>query len=111
MVLCTYIGAMHRHLKNNTPVHTEVLWGGGGYYGQAPHLKHVQQVLDVDDTVAVRVTCTCCRAVIAWFTFAEPDADRQTRHGIMVVSIGFGDFASIDLSIQVRRIGVWKLLK
>jgi hypothetical protein len=85
--------------------------GGGVLRTSAPTAHHVQQVLDVDDTVAVRVTCTCCRAVIAWFTFAEPDADRQTRHGIMVVSIGFGDFASIDLSIQVRRIGVWKLLK
>jgi hypothetical protein len=26
---------MHRHLNNNTPVNTEVLWGGGGY-GQGP---------------------------------------------------------------------------
>ena len=24
---------MHRHLKNNTPVHTEVLWGGGLWWG------------------------------------------------------------------------------
>ena len=30
MVLRTYIGAMHGHLKNNTPVNTEVLWSGGG---------------------------------------------------------------------------------
>ena len=32
---------MHRHLNNNTPVNTEVLWGGvvvGGYYGQATQL-------------------------------------------------------------------------
>jgi hypothetical protein len=26
---------MHRHLNNNTPVNTEVLWGVGGY-GQGP---------------------------------------------------------------------------
>jgi hypothetical protein len=56
---------MHRHLNNNTPVNTEVLWGGGGierllWWGllrtSAPTAKHVQQVFDVDDTVAVRVT-------------------------------------------------------
>ena len=33
MVLRTALGAMHRHLKNNTPVHTEVLWGGGLWWG------------------------------------------------------------------------------
>ena len=46
---------------NNTPVHTEVLWGGGLWWGLlragAPTANHVQQVLDVDDTVAVCVTC------------------------------------------------------
>ncbi len=42
-----------RHLKNNTPVNTEVLWGGGlwwGLWAGAPTAKHVQQVLDVDAT-------------------------------------------------------------
>jgi hypothetical protein len=29
MVLRTALGAMNRHLNNNTPVNTEVLWGGG----------------------------------------------------------------------------------
>jgi hypothetical protein len=24
---------MHRHLNNNTPVNTEVLWGGGLWWG------------------------------------------------------------------------------
>ena len=47
-------------LNNNTPVNTEVLWGGGLWWGllrtSAPTAKHVQQVLDVDDTVAVCVT-------------------------------------------------------
>jgi hypothetical protein len=27
MVSRTSLGAMHRHLNNNTPVNTEVLWG------------------------------------------------------------------------------------
>ena len=30
MALRTSLGAMRRHLKNNTPVNTEVLWSGGG---------------------------------------------------------------------------------
>ena len=51
---------MHRHLNNNTPVNTEVLWGGGLWWGllrtSAPTAKHVQQVLDVDDTIALGVT-------------------------------------------------------
>ena len=46
--------------KNNTPVNTEVLWGGGLWWGvlrtSAPTAKHVQQVLDVDDTIALGVT-------------------------------------------------------
>ena len=46
-------------LKNNTPVNTEVLWGGGLWWGllrtSAPTAKHVQQVLDVDDTVTVGI--------------------------------------------------------
>jgi hypothetical protein len=43
---------------NNTSVNTEVLWGGGGLRASAPVANHVQQVFDVDDTVAVRVTFT-----------------------------------------------------
>jgi hypothetical protein len=52
-------------LNNNTPVNTEVLWGPGGierllWWGllrtSAPTAKHVQQVLDVDDTIALGVT-------------------------------------------------------
>ncbi len=47
-------------LKNNTPVNPEVLWGGGLWWGllraSAPTAHHVQEVFDVDDTVAVRVT-------------------------------------------------------
>ena len=57
------------NIKNNTPVHTEVLWVCGLWWGllrtSAPTAKHVQQVLDVDDTVAVRVTHAWGRAVIA----------------------------------------------
>ena len=33
MVLRTSLRAMHRHLKNNTPMNTEVLWGGGLWWG------------------------------------------------------------------------------
>jgi hypothetical protein len=28
--------AMHGYLNNNTPVNTEVLWGGGGLWAGAP---------------------------------------------------------------------------
>ncbi len=61
MVLRTYKGHFTDvSLKNNTPVNTEVLWGGRVWWGllrtSAPTAKHVQQVLDVDDTVAVCVT-------------------------------------------------------
>ncbi len=49
-----------RHLKNNTPVNTEVLWGGGLWWGllraSAPTAHHVQEVFDVDDTVTIGVT-------------------------------------------------------
>ena len=59
-------------------MNTEVLWGGGLWWGllrtSAPTAKHVQQVLDVDHTVAVCVTCTWSGAVIAQATFAEPGA-------------------------------------
>jgi hypothetical protein len=42
---------MHRHLNNNTPVNTEVL-----LLARTPGADHDQQVLDVDDTIAVCVT-------------------------------------------------------
>ena len=58
--LHTSSSATHLAINNNTPVHTEVLWGGGLWWGLlragAPTANHVQQVLDVDDTVAVCVT-------------------------------------------------------
>ncbi len=45
---------------NNTPVNTEVLWGGGLWWGllraSAPTAHHVQEVFDVDDTVTIGVT-------------------------------------------------------
>ena len=44
--------------NNNTPVNTEVLWGGGVWWGLragAPVAKHVQKVFDVDDTVTVGI--------------------------------------------------------
>ena len=43
--------AMHRHLKNNTPVNTEVLWGVGlwwGLWAGAPVLQKQHQVGDRD---------------------------------------------------------------
>ncbi len=33
MVLRTSLAAMPRYLNNNTPVNTEVLWGGGLWWG------------------------------------------------------------------------------
>ena len=40
-------------------MNTEVLWGGGLWWGllrtSAPTAHHVQQVLDVDDTLAIMV--------------------------------------------------------
>ncbi len=45
-----------KNINNNTPVNTEVLWGGGLWWGllraSAPTAHHVQEVFDVDDTVA-----------------------------------------------------------
>ena len=38
--------------------------GGGELRTSAPAAHHVQQVFDVDDTVAVSVTCTCRGAVV-----------------------------------------------
>ena len=80
MVLRTASGAIHRHLNNNTPVNTEVLWGGGLWWGSlrtsAPTAHHVQQVLDVNDTVAVRVACTWSGAVVAQATVAKPGASQ-----------------------------------
>ena len=51
---------MHRNLINNTPVNTEVLWGGGLWWwllsAGAPASDYDQHVLDVDDTIALGVT-------------------------------------------------------
>ena len=60
MVLRTSLEAKNRHLKNNTPVHTEVLWGCG-LWGRvlrtsAPGTDQIQQVLDLDGAVALGVT-------------------------------------------------------
>jgi len=45
------------HLKNNTPVNTEVLWGGGLWWGLlragASCSDHDQHAFDVDDIIAV----------------------------------------------------------
>ena len=60
MVLRTYKGHFTDvSLKNNTPVNTEVLWGGGLWWGllraSAPTAHHVQEVFDVDDAVVINV--------------------------------------------------------
>mgnify|MGYP005639540821 CR=1 FL=1 len=52
---------MHRHLNNNTPVNTEVLWGGGLWWGllrtdRVPAFDHDQQVFDVGYAVVVDIT-------------------------------------------------------
>ena len=54
---------MHRHLNNNTPVNTEVLWGGGLWWGllrtdRVPAFDHDQQVFDVCYAVVVDITLT-----------------------------------------------------
>jgi hypothetical protein len=48
--------------------------GGGELRASAPAAHHVQQVLDVDDTVAIRVTCAWSGAVVTTFVSAEPGA-------------------------------------
>ena len=48
-------------LKNNTPVNTEVLWGGGLWWGLragAPHGDDNQKVFDIDHAIFVFITCT-----------------------------------------------------
>ena len=58
MVLRTSSGAMHRHLNNNTPVNTEVLWVGGlwwGLWAGAPGDDDRHQIAHVDDTVVINV--------------------------------------------------------
>jgi hypothetical protein len=56
---------MHRHLNNNTPVNTEVLWGGGVWWGLwagAPGAEHDQHVIDVDNTITIFIAGTSsCR--------------------------------------------------
>jgi hypothetical protein len=54
--------------KNNTPVHTEVLWGGGLWWGLragAPHADHEHHVIDV------------YRAIIGQIRHARLQRDRQ----------------------------------
>jgi hypothetical protein len=68
MVLRTSLGAMHRHLKNNTPVNTEVLWGCGLWWGLragAPLLKQVQQIVNVNLVIHNNVSNTWSGAVLA----------------------------------------------
>ena len=46
------------NINNNTPVNTEVLWGGGVWWGLragAPILDHDQHVLDVDITIVIEI--------------------------------------------------------
>ena len=78
MVLRTYKGHFTDvSLKNNTPVNTEVLWGGGLWWGLragAPVAKHDQKVINVDYAVDVDITDTGGRAIIATSAFAEPRA-------------------------------------
>ena len=50
--------AMHGYLNNNTPVNTEVLWGGGLWWGLragAPASDYDQHVLDVDITIVIEI--------------------------------------------------------
>ena len=54
---------MHRHLKNNTPVNTEVLWGGGLWWGllradRVPACNDLQDVIDACYAVVVDITLT-----------------------------------------------------
>ena len=54
--------------NNNTPVNTEVLWGGGlwwGLWAGAPLLKQVQQIIYVNLAFTKNVSRTWCGAVIA----------------------------------------------
>ena len=65
MVLRTYKGHFTDvSLNNNTPVHTEVLWGPGGierllWWGllrtSAPASDYDQHVLDVDITIVIEI--------------------------------------------------------
>jgi len=60
---------MHRHLKNNTPVNTEVLWGGGLWWGLlragAPLLNQVHQIVNVNVFIHNNVSNTSSGAVLA----------------------------------------------
>ena len=45
-------------LNNNTPVNTEVLWGGGlwwGLWAGAPAFDYGEDVLDVDITIVIEI--------------------------------------------------------
>ena len=48
VVLRTSLGAMHRHLNNNTPVNTEVLWGGGLWWGVTTDKRPIGQASTAD---------------------------------------------------------------
>ena len=58
MALRTASGAMHSHLNNNTPVNTEVLWGGGLWWelgARTPVFKQDQQIANVDKSVPIDI--------------------------------------------------------
>jgi hypothetical protein len=62
MALRTALGAMHHSSQQQHPREyggaVVVLSGGEGLRAGAPTVNHVQQVFDVDHTVAVCVACT-----------------------------------------------------
>ncbi len=78
-----FTGAMHRHLNNNTPVNTEVLWGYIWSRGWpkwlragAPTVDDLQQVEDIDHAVSVHIALAGRCAVITTAVFAEPGATK-----------------------------------
>ena len=89
-----HLGSLHRHLNNNTPVNTEVLWGGGlsrldELRAVRPNPQHDKQIDDTDTGSRLRKTGTEPDSLCALLAL---DSDQTCQSG------------SIAEDVQVRNV-------
>ena len=76
MVLRTASEAMHRHLNNNTPVTTEVLWGGGLWWGWlragAPAVHDREKIVGTNSAITINIRILAAPCHRLWLSSIGP---------------------------------------
>ncbi|MDP6312514.1 MAG: hypothetical protein QF781_10240, partial [Phycisphaerales bacterium] len=64
-----------RHLKNNTPVNTEVLWGGGlwwGLWAGAPAVHDREKIVGTNSAITINIRILAAPCHRLWLSSIGP---------------------------------------